>query len=120
MLHGMKINVKGFCTVNGAAHLHDTKINGATIINGFLSARKSTFGNIISATKNMQLSDCHVSSITIKPHTDSHKNDLQIIELNNTMVTGSITFQQGNGKVIAKNKTVVKGNIVGGVLEAKK
>lgn len=117
-LDGTTIVVEGGLDINGSAELHDVKIKGITVSSGFLEATKSIFNDIFIATKIMQLCDCLVQSIIVKPNsTGCGQDTVQIVELTNTIVNGSITFENGNGRVIAKKDSKVIGKIVGGVLE---
>lgn len=99
--------------VNGVANVHNVSVHHETVINGVLTAGNSNFDTITISTTHMALNNCTVNSIIVR-QTEPKKE--QIVELSNSSVNGSITFEQGNGKVIVKNGSAIKGNITGGVL----
>ncbi|MBP9693289.1 MAG: hypothetical protein KBE16_01080 [Alphaproteobacteria bacterium] len=124
-----KSSFTGSFTSNGDTELESVSITKQTTINGNTKIKKSTFGDTVTASgefdaedstfkaiiaevEKMELSNCKAESILIKKSTDATKQ--QIVELKGkTDITGSITFESGNGKVVIKDKTVKTGEIKG-------
>lgn len=100
-------------TVNGVANLKDVVVKHTAVINGVLKATNATFNLISISTTSLYLNNCKVNTIIVR-QTDPRKE--QILELIDTHVGQSITFEQGNGKVIANKGTIIEGQIIGGVL----
>lgn len=100
--------------VNGSANLQKTSVHALMHINGGLHAYEGTFDAISIATTDMELSNCTVDTILVR-RSDPWKE--QVIRLVDSVVNKDITFEQGNGKVIANKKSVIKGKIIGGLLE---
>jgi len=118
-LEGDFLEVHGMLSVNGACQLEDSVVKGLLKVNGALEAKRSVFGDINISTSKMALRDSSVQSIIVKAPSNSMDNEPQVLYLNNTTVTGSITFESGKGRVVASNKTDLKGKVVGGVVEFK-
>lgn len=97
--------------VNGVATLHNVTVQNTTTINGMLTAQGCSFDTIEISTQEMVLSDCSVRSIMVRP-TSSAK--AQVVTLSGTTVAESITFEQGNGMVVAAQGSVVQGSVIGG------
>jgi hypothetical protein len=108
-LHSVSLNN---LDVNGPVTLTEVTIAGKAFINGPLEARASKFNTIDISTSEMNLDTCVVKSINVKLSDNKRKE--QVVMLTNTTVEESIVFEQGNGKVIIKGTSVVKGKIVGG------
>lgn len=124
-----KSNFAGSFKSNGDTELESVSIAGQTTTNGNTKVKKSTFGDtvtlsgefdaedstfkaIVAEVEKMELNNCKAESILIKKGTDATKQ--QIVELKGkTDITGSITFESGNGKVVIKDKTVKTGEIKG-------
>ena len=84
-------------------------------LNGKLEADSTDIEHITTFYHTLTLSDSHVESIDMI-NSSRNKNKRAVIELNNTIVEGSITFAQKGGTVICKGTSKVKGSIIGGTL----
>lgn len=101
--------------VKGPVSLTKFTINGDTHIEGPLEAKKGTFNDIKSVTPPVLLQDIDIKNITIKKPSNGKDDTLTLS--GETTVSGNITFESGNGKVIMKDKdSTIKGKIIGGQL----
>jgi hypothetical protein len=118
------VKVNGTCTVNhsranymvisGAAHINHTVVDNETKVLGLLTASDSTFSNIIVNGKKTVLTNCRVNGniiVTYNPSRsfeifgwklfESKSKETPIVELNNTIVNGTIIFVSSKGIVTA-------------------
>jgi hypothetical protein len=102
-------------TVNGAASLKDSKVPETVSINGALEVDKSELGNVSINARDAIFTNSTVKSICVK-YANEEK---PVIKLDNTTVTGDITFEGNKGKVVLISKAKVEGKINNGVEKAK-
>lgn len=123
---GSKIQVEDLEVDNETA-LEDFKISGNTTIHAPLKAKNGSFNNINAAELPIALYNVAVNNITVKKSQKTKKentsdentlnNELKLA--GNTVVSGNITFESGDGIVFIRDKTaVIKGKIIGGKLKS--
>ncbi len=97
--------------INGKASLKNTTFTSSASLCGYLEAENSKLGKLTVLAAKIHLTTSSVASITVKriPFF-SH----QTIELTDTVVEGDIDFYGGQGAVILRGSSVVKGTIRGG------
>lgn len=106
------VSIAGQTEVNGNTKVKKSTFGDTVTLSGEFEAKDSTFKAIIAEIDKMELDNCKAESILIKKSNDATKQ--QIVELKGkTDITGSITFESGNGKVVIKDKTVKTGEIKG-------
>lgn len=97
--------------VHGQAVLHGCLIQ-AGLIHGRLSSANSNFlGSLEVDGKEADFKNCVINSLLLKKPTEAHD---QIVELVDTNILTSITFESGNGIVIEKGTSQVAGGVIGG------
>ena len=89
-----------------------TQVNGKTDISGFLRSNSSRFfDNILITTKRIELIDTKITSLTVKK-TDEIAQEVFLSGA--TVVSGSITFEKGDGTVFVKDGARIDGEVIGG------
>lgn len=113
---GAKIQINHL-EVDSETALEDFKVSGNVNIHAPLKAKNGRFNNIDAAQTPIALYNVTVNNITIK----GKQNDIHEVKLaGNTVVSGNITFESGNGIVFIRDKTaILKGKIIGGHLKEK-
>lgn len=106
----------GAMMVNGQASLNNCTVKNKSVVAGSLTAMLSTFSDEITlASDNSTFDACTIASIRVR------KNNAipPTIELKGkTKVTGLITFESGNGQVIASpDSQISAAQITGGELK---
>lgn len=104
--------------VYGSTVLENSKVEKNANIYGTFTAQSCTFKSSIAAcSTTIVLKDSKVrGDILIKRDKGIIK---QVVELENTIVEGSITFEKNKGTVILKGTSSVKGDILGGTISKK-
>jgi len=101
---------------NGYINLYRCTVKGQSTVKGSLSGFFSTFEQPITLTSaNSVFDSCSISSIHVlqKNHATTQNIELK----GDTHLTGSITFEAGNGQVIVpKESPIDESRIVGGKL----
>lgn len=108
----------GEMVVNGQASLNNCTVKNKSVVAGSLSAMLSTFNDEITLDSNNSTFDgCTIVSIRVRKNKNSAIPPT--IELKGkTKVSGMITFESGNGQVIASpDSQISTAKIVGGVLQ---
>lgn len=123
---GSKVKIDNL-TVDGEVALEDFQVNGNVNVNGPLKAKNGSFNNINAAYAPVALYNVKVNNITIKKESRKNRNDSssnendennQIKLAGNTKVTGTITFESGNGVVFIRDKTAeFNGKVIGGKIK---
>lgn len=121
---GAKIQIENL-EVDKETALEDFKITGNTNIHAPLKAKNGSFNNIDSAETPIALYNVTVNNIHVKMkqrsqnNTDENKTNNNEVKLaGNTIVSGNITFESGDGIVFIRDKTAsLKGKIIGGKLK---
>jgi hypothetical protein len=121
---GSKIQIENL-EVDQETVLEDFKISGDTTIDAPLKAKNGSFNNINATETPIALYNVTVNSILVKNKKnkqDSIDNDNtksnEVKLAGNTVVSGNITFESGDGLVFIRDKTaVLKGKIIGGKLK---
>lgn len=123
---GSKIKVANL-DVDGDVTIEDFKISGNVNINGPLKAKKGSFNDINAVNTPIALYDVTVNNITVKKDNnkdsntnaksdDGNSNEIKLA--GNTIVSGNITFESGDGIVFIRDKTAqLKGKIIGGKIK---
>ncbi len=140
-----RVTVERNLTCYGIAELNQSHVYGVTTMFGPLKAFESTFKDVDVRCydDSVKLIDCKIEKLTINGHLNAQDCDIRrmttfasdtvltnstiqdilvmtdeksIVELNNTLVEGSITFDSKGGIVIAKGTSEVRGSIIGGTL----
>lgn len=120
-LWGSKIKIDNL-HVDGDVSIEDFQITGKVDINGPLKAKNGSFNNITTVETPVALYNVTVNNIFVKQDTDKNRNakdDSNEVKLaGNTVVSGDITFESGDGVVFIRDKTAkLKGKIIGGKLK---
>lgn len=99
--------------VNGSTHLIHCTVHGDTAIKGILSASSTTFqGKLDVYSNSTRLINSKVSGDLHILHT---KPKHHIIYLDNfSEVSGDIIFDDGDGEIIVRGNSKIKGKIIGG------
>lgn len=121
---GSKLKLKNL-KVEGDAALEDFSITGNIDVNGPLKVKNGSCHDISSAHTPIALYNVKVNNINVKKNSDTDKSsetnasDTNEIKLaGDTVVSGNITFDSGDGIVFIRDKTVqFKGKIIGGKLK---
>lgn len=127
---GSKIEAKNL-HVDGETALEEFKISDNVTINGPLKAKNGSFNNINAVNAPVALYNVTVNNITVKKRgrdedSDDDKNDNnngngknnEVKLAGNTVVSGNITFESGNGVVFIRDKTAqLKGKVIGGKIK---
>lgn len=93
-------------------------VKGNTIVVGSLTAGSSQFDNITVTANKISLNDVKVTNIYIKKSPNEKE---QIVDLaGSTLVGGNITFEEGDGIVIARPGVSIIGEVKGGRLTKNK
>ncbi len=122
---GNKIKIENL-QVDGDVTIEHFNINGDVNINGPLKAKNGTFSNITNVYAPVALYNVVVNNIYIKK--DSNQNHKESDQNNNaqnevklageTIVSGNITFESGDGVVFIRDKTSqLKGKVIGGKIK---
>lgn len=124
---GSKFNMANL-HVDGDVTIENFKITGKVTINGPLKAKNGSFNNIETVNTPVALYNVNVNNITVNNNRkkDSDKNtkddntdNSNVVKLaGNTVVSGNITFESGNGIVFIRDKTAqLKGKVIGGKIK---
>ncbi len=97
-------------TVHGKVSVEDTKVSGVMKILGTADFEECDLQHVEIASKEIELEECNVTSIVVKETSDNQ----QLVILDDTSVSGNITFEKGDGLVEVKGTSEVKGKIIGG------
>lgn len=108
--------------------IENFKISGDVNINGPLKAKNGSFNNIHAVNTPVALYNVTVNNITVKkaidkgavPNTNANNtassNEIKLA--GNTIVSGNITFESGDGLVFIRDKTAaLKGKVIGGTIK---
>lgn len=99
--------------VNGTVESHDSRIGGETVINGLLNAFKTIFlAKISIASERAMFRGCNTKDILVRRTTNHNGQEVHLLD--ETVVAGDITFENGSGHVYMSNNSRVVGRIVGG------
>lgn len=119
---GSKIKIENL-KVDGDVTIEDFKISGNVNINGPLKAKNGSFNDINTVNTPVALYNVQVNNITVKKDHGNTKDNAnednnQIKLAGNTIVSGDITFESGDGIVFIRDKTAqLKGKIIGGKIK---
>ena len=104
--------VLGAVQVNGQAEMKKSCIGGKMVMNGLLTAADTEFQSELSvASKKTTLEGCLVHSITVRETGDE---GVEVVDLRKeTIVSGSVIFESGQGEVWLSGDSAVKGEIRG-------
>lgn len=102
--------------INGNAILNKCSVNQKSVVRGFLQAKNSSFSDEISIySENAVFDSCSIKSIFIH---DTKSYGKQILELKGkTKVTGTITFEKGEGEVIVGPSCEI-GDVIGAKIKS--
>lgn len=106
--NGVSLNT---LVVTGSSNLNETTVQGTSKIVGFMSASSSNFNGKITVTSDITHFD-HTKTTDIEIIGNGHVE--KICLNNNSIVNGSITFDEGNGLVISNTGSVISGKVNGG------
>lgn len=100
--------------INGDSIIENSTIQGRAVIKGNLEIRNSNFMENLEITgKNAAIYSSDLNSIFIFSP-ENYEGALLLKLLDETVIKGSIIFKSGNGKIIMKNKSKIRGSIIGG------
>lgn len=98
----------------GCTKLEKCVLRGLANIYGLLDASECTLGSLSVCSSMITLTDSKVTSdITVK-RTNVAK---QVVELNNTIIEGSLIFEKPKGVVILRGTSCIKGDLIGGTIK---
>lgn len=100
-------------SVNGSVEFENCKISGTTTINGSAKFEDCDVKKVEVASSQVKFDESKVSSITMKKHTDLLGGSQKVL-LDDTIVSGDVTFEQGDGTVVLEGSSKIKGKVVGG------
>jgi hypothetical protein len=106
--------------VDGPVTIEDFKIKGDVNINGPLKAKNGSFNDLNTVHTPVQLYSVTVNNINVKKDRGHNKSDNanEIKLAGNTVVSGNITFESGDGIVFIRDKTAqLKGKVIGGKIK---
>lgn len=113
--------VENTLTVFGPAVLENTTNEGLTIIFGVMNASNSTLNDIHAATTELKLSNTSVNHILVLKNENFFQKTQHVYLSGSTIVSGTITFEQGNGKVVVSDKGIIsEDRVIGGKIKVKK
>jgi len=117
MLEGKNLTINNL-VVRGMADINKSRVNGTSSIYGLLTANKTTFADQIDVySDQINFSDATIPTIIVHPSENFFKKQQKIKLQGATTVTGTITFEDKNGKVIASAQTkITKEQVIGGEL----
>ncbi len=113
MLTAKKLTAKQL-QVTGNAKLDEATVEGAHIM-GMLDAKACTIQDLAITTESSMLNACKVKTVMVKKVEGSEKP--QVLELDNTVIEGDVTFEAGNGEIVLKGDSRVAGAIIGGAVK---
>ena len=113
MLTAKKFTAKQL-DVTGNAKLDEATIEAVQVI-GMLDAKACSIQGLVITTESSMLNTCKVKTVMVKKVEGSEKP--QVLELDNTVVEGDVTFEAGNGEIVLKGDARVAGAIIGGVVK---
>ncbi len=96
--------------VKGAFNGEDVVITGKTIIEGELNAKNSSFQDIEIKSTKSSLDDSTAHNILVNP---TKNKPQKIILKGNTVISGDIVFEAGDGEVHVGDKVKIKGHVKG-------
>lgn len=103
--------------VNGPVVLTNSTAKGVISINGILIANKSTLQDVSIAATEVALNDSSVQNIVVKENNRQKRPQYVFIRGNST-VTGTISFEQGNGIVVLEAGASINDNqVIGGIIK---
>jgi hypothetical protein len=107
----------GSLNVTGHSYLSTTQVKGKALIDGFFSADKTTFGDeLVVKAHRITLRECNVGTIIMKKVLWPFDN--QVVELTDgTRCSGNVIFESGKGRLILRNGSTCKGEVLGGDLQ---
>lgn len=100
-------------TVHGSGSFEECKASGLVQVLGAALFEDCNLKNVEVTSMSVKFEECKVSSIVMKKHSLITSSSQQVV-LNGTVVSGDVTFEQGNGIVVLKDGAKVKGKVVGG------
>ena len=119
-----KLNDKTFdkLQVMGDAELENVQVtNEATIeavqVIGMLDAKACSIQGLVITTESSMLNACKVKTVMVKKSAVEGVQKPQVLELDNTVVEGDVTFEAGNGQIVLKGDARVAGAIIGGAVK---
>ena len=100
--------------INGQASLDRCLVKQKSVVCGALSASDSKFSDDLSvSSERTSFNSCALSSLHILQVGGYH--GVQVVELRGkTKINGNISFESGNGEVIAGPNVEITGDIIGG------
>ncbi|MBL0941135.1 MAG: hypothetical protein IBJ00_00135 [Alphaproteobacteria bacterium] len=114
-------NLKGSfineAVLNGPVKVQKVTVTGKIEINGPLKARDSHFkGPISIAARKITFEGSDATNLELRTSRNAEDKKGQIVILKNSIISGNITFEEGNGKVFLTRGSKVKGQVKGGQL----
>lgn len=112
---GAKIRIVNL-QVDGEVAIEDFTLNGEVNIKGPLKAKNGSFNNIDAVNAPIALYNVTVNNINVKKDNTNNRNEVKLA--GNTVVSGNITFESGEGIVFIRDKTAqLKGKVIGGKIK---
>lgn len=103
--------------VNGPTQLTNPTINKAMQIRGPLTVNGGTLPHVEVAADTVTLKDVHLTSITFLPNHPDHPQPQTLILEGETLLTGDVIFESGQGRMRKAETSVLKGALTGGIYE---
>jgi len=111
-LSGNDIAITNNLIIDGALDCQTINVSGYTQIYGEMNVSGSTFNDIILTTQKSTITNSNAGNITIKAE-QNHRAAQQLILKGDTIITGNIVFESGNGELHLDKEVTVKGQIYG-------
>lgn len=104
----------GEVVVHGSIDLEDSKVSDLLQVYGYAEFHECKLEDVEITSSSAEFEDSKVSDILMKKNPQFFGNSQQKVILEDTKVLGNVTFEQGEGLVVLKGSSVIKGKIIGG------
>lgn len=102
----------GTLMVNGSVYLENSVVQYEAMIQGFLEASTTTFNKIIIASTEVIFRATTIKDIIVR---NNQGSGISRVKLNNgSHITGSVTFESGDGEILLSADSSVSGRVKGG------
>lgn len=102
----------GTLVVNGSAYLEESVVEHDATINGVLETSKTTLQKLFIASREVILSETTATDIVMRKDPVAKVQKIKLRK--GAQITGSITFESGNGEVWLSDDSSILGNVKGG------
>lgn len=102
--------------IQGELNSEDSVFHDSVKVFGLLTGRKSKFNNLITIDSKLILDQSETKDIVVELKGNKKQRKEEVILKRGTIVNGNLKFISGKGIIKKSDDSVIKGEIIGGVV----